>query len=249
MRLCDEASSLARVFFRLCVRALDYSAPVDITFGSYLRSIVTADFDLHPQDEIGIRDAIMQSFRLRGIMPEGAEFFSDDSICWPRAPENFPPVVGLDFGDPNGLTREQKNKAGDLLRAYVTKNGKLLGFSPGVPVVVPSFHPVFRINTDGSLRTDMVVEAVQTVEKDFNPAAPKFGKIKFRGGATLIISKPVVGEPGADKNESRIRYVISKNLTPQREKRQRRIGEHLGLDGKSERSRFQINFTMLHGGM
>jgi len=248
-RLVDEARSLARVFFRLCIRALDYSAPVDITFGSYLRAIVTADFDLHPEDEMGVREAIMQSFRLRGITPEGAGFFSDSSIRWPRAPENLPPVGGLDFGDPNGLTDAQKKDAAVVLRAYVTRNSKLLGFSPGVPVHLPSFHPVFRINPDGSLRTDMVVEAVQTVEKYFNPAAPKFGKIKFRGGATLIISKPVVGEPGADKNESLIRYVISKNLTPQREDRQRRFGEHLGLDGTSERNRFRINFSMLHGGM
>jgi len=43
--------------------------------------------------------------------------------------------------------------------------------------------------------------------------------------------------------------VISKNLSPQREERQRRMGEHLGLDGKSERNRFQINFSMLHGGI
>ncbi len=248
-RLSEEASGLARRFFKICVRALDYCAPVDITFGSYLRSIVTADFDLYPDDKMGLRDAIMQSFRLRGIVPEGAEFFSEGAVLWPRAPENLPPVVGLDFGDPNGLTREQKDKAGDLLRTYVTRNSKLLGFSPGVPVNVPSFHPVFRINPDGSLRTDMVVEAVQTVEKYFNEAAPKFGKVPFRGGATLIIRKPVASEPGADKNEAPIRYVISKNLTPEREKRQRRFGEHLGLAGTSDRSRFQVNFSLLHGGI
>jgi hypothetical protein len=248
-RLCDEARQLARLFFRLCVRALDYSAPVDVTFGSYLRSIVTADYDLHPEDDMGVRDAIMQSFRLRGILPEGAGFFSDDSIRWPRAPETLPPVVGLDFGDPYGLTIDQKKAAVAVLQAYVKKNGRLLGFSPGVPVIFPSFHSVFRINADGSLRTDMVVEAVQTIEKYFNEAAPKFGKIQFRGGATIIISKPVVGEPGAYRSESPIRYVISKNLTPEREDRQRRFGEHLGLTDTRDRSRFQINFCMLHGGI
>ena len=249
MRLVDEARALAKLFFRLCIRALNYSAPVDITFGSYLRAMVTADFDLHPEDEIGIREAIMQSFRLRGITPEGAGFFSDSSIRWPRAPETLPRVVGLDFGDPNGLTNAQKKEAAAVLGAYVTRNSKLLGFCPGIPVILPSFHPVFRINSDGSLRTDMVVEAVQTVEKDFNPAAPNFGKIKFRGGATLIISKPVVGEPGAYKNESQIRYVISKNLSTQREDRQRRFGERLGIAATTERNPFQINFSMLHGGM
>jgi hypothetical protein len=248
-RLCEEASRLAEHFFTICVRALDYSAPVDITFGSYLRSIITADFDLHPQDEMGVREAFMQSFRLRGIMPEGAGFFSEGAIRWPRAPENLPPVVGLDFGDPNGLTDVQKNKAGDLLRKYVTKNRQRLGFSTVAPVIVPSFHPVFRINPDGSLRTDMVVEAVQTVEKNFNDAAPKFGTFPLRGGATIIIRKLVPGEPRAEKNDTPIRYVISKHLSGQREERQRRFGEHLGIVDTRDPNRFQVNFAMVHGGI
>ncbi len=36
------------MFFTVCVRALDYCPPVDITFGDFLRAVVTADFDLHP---------------------------------------------------------------------------------------------------------------------------------------------------------------------------------------------------------
>jgi hypothetical protein len=247
-QLSEAAMRLASEFFTICVRALDYSAPVDITFGSYLRSILTADFDLHPRDEAGIRDALMQSFRLRGILPEGAGFFSEGAIVWPRAPEDLPPVAGLDFGDPNGLTREQKDKAAGVLREFVTKNRKQLGFSPDAPVLVPSFHPVFRINPDGSLRTDMVVEAVQTMEKNFNDAAPQFGKFPLRGGATLIIRRPAAGEPGAAKNEAPIRYVISKHLSDERADRQRRFGEHLGIAGSSDRNRFHVDFSMVHGG-
>ena len=213
-RLSEEAAQLADQFFTVCTRALDYTAPVDITFGSYLRSVVTADLDIHPSDAVGMRDAIMQAFRLRGILPEGARSFSEGAVCWPRAEkQKCPPVVGLDFGDPNGLTTQQKNKVGDVLRAYVKKHAKALGFVSGIPIHVPSFHPLFRINPDGSLRTDMVAQAVQTVETHFNDKAPAFGTFSLRGGAALVIRKPVPGEPGADKNEAEIRYVITKHLS------------------------------------
>jgi len=248
-RLADEATRLAEEFFTICVRAIDYTAPVDITFGSYLRAIMTADFDLHPRDEMGMRDALLQSFRLRGILPEGADFFSESGACWPRAPEDLPPVVGLDFGDPNGLTKDQKDKAGNLLRAYMKDNAGLLGFAKDVPIRVTSFHPVFRINPDGSLRTDMVVQAVQTVQKAFNDSAPQFGTFPLRGGAALIIRRPVEGEKGAEKGEAPIRYLITKHLSPGRAERQRRFGEHLGIAGSADRNRFHVNFSMVHGGI
>jgi hypothetical protein len=131
----------------------------------------------------------------------------------------------------------------------VNDNREALQFSPDVPVVIPSFHPVFRINPDGSLRTDMVVEAVQTVQTNFNDAAPQFGKFPLRGGAALIIRKPVAGEPGAVENKASIRYVISRQLSEERAVRQRRFGEHLGVAGKRDLNRFQVNFAMVHGGI
>jgi len=41
--LADEASRTARLFFMVCVRALDYCPPVDITFGDFLRAVITSD--------------------------------------------------------------------------------------------------------------------------------------------------------------------------------------------------------------
>src|SRR5947209_6811219 len=250
-RLTEEASHLAEQFFTICVRALDYTAPVDITFGSYLRSVLTADFDLHRDDPSGVRDAILQAFRLRGILPEGARSFSEGAVCWPRAGKGaYPPVAGLDFGDPNGLvTKKQKDDVGDVLRKYVKDNAVALGFDPKIGVFVHSFHPVFRINPDGSLRTDMVVEAVQTREIPFNRKAPAFGTFSQRGGAALIIRKPIFGEEGAAKNEAEVQYVISKHLSDERADRQRRFGEHLGIAGAArDPKRFQVNFALIHGG-
>ena len=253
-RLCDEATRLAELFFQICVRALDYCPPVDITFGGYLRAIVTADSDLHPIDDGGFRDAIMQSFRLRGILPEGAGYFSESAVTWPRAGSlGLPPIVGLDFGDSNGLTRPQKELDRKVLQAYVDdpENRRKLGFDLGLPVSIPSFHPVFRINTDGSLRTDMIVEMVQMREVPFQADAPQLGTFPLRGGATLIIQKPRADEPAALKGEATICYVIAKHLHGpegrKRAQRQRRVGERLGLTEGSDSHRFMVDFSMVHG--
>jgi hypothetical protein len=245
-RLTDEASHLAEQFFTICVRALDYTAPVDITFGSYLRSILTADFDLHREDPHGVRDAILQAFRLRGILPEGARSFSEAAVCFPRVDKGkYPPVKGLHFGDPNGLTKAQKDNAGDVLRKYVKANSTALGFNSRLPIYVHSFHPVFRINPDGSLRTDMVVEALQTREIPYNEKAPAFGTFSQRGGAALIISKPVF-EDSASTREPELTYVISRHLSTEGADRQRSFGKQLGITDDAKN--FKVNFALVHGG-
>jgi len=251
-RLCQEATQLAEQFFRICVRALDYCPPVDITFGDYLRAIITADSDLRARDEIGMRDALMQSFRLRGIYPEGAGYFSEGAIAWPRA-SGLKPVQGLEYGDANGLTTPQKDQVRKALDAYLAKNRDALGFAKKDHIQIPSFHPLFRVNPDGSLRTDMVVEMVQTRQANFDDKTPSLGTFPIRGGVTLLIQKPTAGEAGAKNNESTIRYAIGKRLDgdegDRRLKRQRGFAASLGTVEGDGNERFHINFSMLHEGL
>ena len=42
-RLAAEAVKSAKHILDMCIRALDYIPPVDITFGEYLRGLITAD--------------------------------------------------------------------------------------------------------------------------------------------------------------------------------------------------------------
>lgn len=238
-RLTRTASKTAAEFFTFCARALDYCPPVDITFGDFLRALVTAHLDLDPADPDGIRHAFMQAFRLRGILPDAASL-SEESLCWPAVREGaLPPVTRLLFGDPNGLSRKEKKHIGDLLRAYAQANRKALGFDqdPGKAAVeVPSFHPVFRIGPDGGLRIEMVVELVQTVRRPFDPESPG-GTFPLRSGATLIISPGRLNDHGT-RSEPKIRYVIGKWLSPEREERQRSFYLANDLDAgiHSERS-------------
>jgi hypothetical protein len=250
--LADAASGTAEQFFQICVRAIDYCPPVDITFGDYLRATMTADRDLHPIDEMGVREAFMQAFRLRGIVPDEARYFSEEALCWDPMPEGLlPPVEGLIFGDPNGLTREEKDRNGDVLRAYAKKHAAKLGFRPDLFVSVPSFHPTFRISPDGSLRVDMVVEMAQKYEAPFDPQKPELGTFPMRGGTTLLIAKPPLSDGKQPPGE--IRYLIDKRLDdPEgsiREERQRLFSQREGLLEGNDPNRFQLDFNMLHRGI
>ena len=85
-RLAKEASKTASHVLNMCIRALDYSPPVDMTFGDYVRALITADRDLVPDDDLGYRVAFLQAFRRRGIYPEFVRNLSTESVCW-HSPE------------------------------------------------------------------------------------------------------------------------------------------------------------------
>jgi hypothetical protein len=84
-RLAAEANKTARHFLNMCIRALDYCPPFDVTFGDYLRALVTADFDAVANDEWGYRVAIIESFRRWGIVPSGLRTLSEEQLRWPFA--------------------------------------------------------------------------------------------------------------------------------------------------------------------
>ena len=84
-RLTYEASKCADRVLQMCIRAIDYCPPVDITFGDFLRGIITADMDVAPEDEAGYRTVFIQSFREWGIHPTGITSMGQDSLVWPSA--------------------------------------------------------------------------------------------------------------------------------------------------------------------
>jgi hypothetical protein len=261
--LAEAASSTARTFFNMCVRSLDYCPPVDITFGDFLRAIITADIETHPTDELGVRDTLMNSFRIRGIVP-GTHSFSEAAVAWPQA-KGLPPITNLEFGDISGLTAEQQDRIGDALRAYFndSENARAAGFDPDYKVRIRSFHPVVRTCENGTIRTELVVEAIQTRRALLDPKEPALGTFKVRGGATLIIGKPTLPEIRAGMAQAKssgeaytaigkIRYVIGKRMHglagSERELRQRLFYERSGLVEGDEASRSQIDFALEHGG-
>jgi hypothetical protein len=85
-RLAGEAAKAAGHLLSMCVRALDYCPPVDLTFGEYLRAIITADADLIADDSHKYRLILIEAFRRRGIYPQGIKSLSVESLRYPLEP-------------------------------------------------------------------------------------------------------------------------------------------------------------------
>ena len=83
------ASKVAGHVLTMCIRALDYCPPVDITFGDYLRAILTADRDIVPDDPIGYRVAFVSAFSARGIFPKSLRTLSVETMVWEPPPVPF----------------------------------------------------------------------------------------------------------------------------------------------------------------
>jgi hypothetical protein len=66
-RLSEECVRTAQSVLTMCIRAFDYLPPADVTFGAFLRALVTADWELNPLDEFGARAALIEACRRRGI--------------------------------------------------------------------------------------------------------------------------------------------------------------------------------------
>ena len=83
-RFADEAARSAQHVLTMCIRAVDYLPPVDVTFGDFLRSLITADRDVYPSDRRRYRVAFVDAFRSHGIYPKGLRSLSEQSLTWDR---------------------------------------------------------------------------------------------------------------------------------------------------------------------
>ena len=94
-RLASEIADVADRVLRMCFRAFDYLPPVDVTFGDFLRALVTADFELSPDDRDELRFSMIEEFRLRGIYPEGVVSLAEKSLISLSA-DYLPKLEGLE---------------------------------------------------------------------------------------------------------------------------------------------------------
>ena len=90
-RMAAEAATTASHVLTACIRALDYCPPVDLTFGEYLRALITADMDLEPEDALNYRTAFISGFRARGIFPSGVRNLSEENLRWQPPDFTFEP--------------------------------------------------------------------------------------------------------------------------------------------------------------
>ena len=263
-RLADEASLSARQVLDMCIRALDYCPPVDITFGDYLRALVTADFENDPVDEENRRVAFIEAFRRRGIVPENVQAFSADGLLWQTASaapdEDEEVVVGIvknwatdirSWGLAKSrealfeLTRDRRATLHEFLKPKLRKESVVLaGIDPELPFEVHSLRPSIRMDWEGRPNFQWVIELTQRIPQyvDGQSGDDQPPDYYFRGGCTLLV----------DAETGRVRYSIKKKLNDERKERQRRFfvdegsrslaATYFGPPGAEDRE----PFAMLH---
>src|SRR4051794_2259981 len=227
--LAAEASKIATRFLSICIRAIDYCPPIDLRLGEYLRALITADYDLVPDDPFAYREALIDAFARRGIYPDGVVNLSEDALLWLPLPRRTEPVAALHFaelrfaGDPGRAAGEDElRRQAEAVGMYTMRPGyaELFGCAlPGDPALqgdtvdparICSVRSLRRIGPDRQVTFELVVEIVQCrwlTERDGR-------RSEFYGGCTAII--------GAD---GRIRYLIIKRITDR--SRAERQAEHL----------------------
>jgi len=124
-RLANEAASTADRVLQMCIRAVDYCPPVDITFGAFLRAIVSADLDFAPNEEESYRLVFVESFREWGIHPEEVSSVGVSALAWPSAADLWADEAALRNLKASDATALQE----DLRRKFLDPVARELSWS------------------------------------------------------------------------------------------------------------------------
>ncbi|HVK80672.1 MAG TPA: hypothetical protein VM915_08655, partial [Verrucomicrobiae bacterium] len=231
--LSREAAKAASHFLNMCIRALDYSPPVGVTFGDYLRALVTADRDMVPDDPHAYRVALIDAFRRRGIFAPGVTNLSEENLAWPsgRAYDASEWLVmrlrrQLDWlryeGDRAGLFKKSE-QAGAVLHRQLTRKpgeglyrfGQVCGLALDPKTAPPEIErdkqglPKFEVHhfrTAFRARPDgtLMNHVILTLTQKRRMKLPDGeGSYDFRGGATLIL----------DLDRMELRHCIARPIT------------------------------------
>ena len=191
VRLASEAARTAQHFCSMCIRALDYCPPVDITFGEFLRALITSDTMLYASDAHDYRETLIQAFSARGIYPDGVASLGEESLLWDKPMDGTPVCPGLRFNliEPERHVAENRN----ALEAIVRANPFCFGLCeddahncssctckvPDGEQVVKSVNTVIR-GGEQRPKVEFVGEIVRSVPLDGDP------DVKFSGGSTVV---------------------------------------------------------------
>ncbi|HKR64080.1 MAG TPA: peptidase M4 [Thermoanaerobaculia bacterium] len=234
-RLAHEVARTAEHFSTMCIRALDYCPPVDITFGEFLRALITSDTELYRTDAHDYREALIHAFSARGILPENVLSLAEESLIWNAPEPGTPSVPELAFNIVDPLQNQKENR--DLVEYVVRAKPYHFGLCverthTAVTCdcvveagVVHAVHAVLRAG-DQRPQVEFIAHIVRSVALD-----PDFPDQKFSGGSTVVFD--ACGTP---------KFVIVKRLSShdRRDKQKRRASDGMNLSPLS-------NYTMQTG--
>ncbi|RWM09987.1 MAG: peptidase S8 [Mesorhizobium sp.] len=167
-RLTDEVAKTAGQMLTMCIRALDYCPAVDITFGEYLRALITADRDAYPDDPLHYRLAFLESFRKWKLLPRDVRTISEETLAWSAPEDPSPPWLNgllskIDLGWNQKLKRAEIFALNDKNRYALWK----------------AMHKAFASNPDLYKQFGLLPDLPRYNEDGTVMHAPKKGETTF----------------------------------------------------------------------
>ena len=258
-RLARDASRVAHEMLRMCIRALDYCPPVDITFGSFLRALITADSEVQANERISYRTAFLEQFRAADLLPTNLRTASVETLRWTAPDREASPewlksaVEAFDIDWREKLSRneifERMRQRGRTLhtilaRAMAHDPGicHQLGLEPGLPRFHHDTGKIRRRVRGTAFEVRNLRRAIRarpdgTTQEDILAVIVQSRPVfvdgafafMFYGGCTLVIDP---GHPHDADRPSRIRYAIVKR-TGSAERQEKEIAFRTGGSGAS----------------
>ncbi len=257
--LTEEVCRTASYVLQMCIRALDYCPSVDITFGEYLRALITADRDLSPEDRDGQRVAFMEAFRRRGILPPEIRTVSVETLAWNTLEDPHPPwlsaiTAGVFFPNRDltrsqifNLNEENRWKVWGRLKKVFAETPRIyehFGLLPGIP----------RYNSNGEMirpvtgrDTTFEVHSVRPARRiapdgsfhtdlvvviNQRRPEPLDGKDMKNGWFWFRGGATVIIDPHEGRDLPKVRYIIVKNSgSKNRLERQRQTAGAVSMSG------------------
>lgn len=191
-RVAEEGAKAADHLLTICIRAIDYSTPVHMEYCDYLSALLTADYELHPEDDTyHYREHLRESFAAFGLKPSSKGGSPPEPGIWVSPDDE----LIYDRTRFESLTRD----SAEVFR-FVWENRKALRLTEGVYTRVLSVRPSLRIGSDGFFLRETVAEFVQQVTVrarelphlfDVRPPKemPPDTQVTLYGGGTLIFDE------------------------------------------------------------
>ncbi|MDH4223054.1 MAG: hypothetical protein OEV55_05875 [candidate division Zixibacteria bacterium] len=199
-RVVEDGCDAANHLLTMCIRALDYCPVVDITFDDFLSALLTADFELLPDDgKYKYREELRKEFKLWGIEPA--------SGTKTQFQKGEVPELGI-WKKPSGesekpldyecVHRESLQQDKNEVFRFLWENRESLKIFENAYTWVISLRPCMRLAPDGFALKETVAEYRQTLDiqagqlrsvcKDMEKpkGMPDSTQIRLNGGGVLV---------------------------------------------------------------
>lgn len=188
----DAAVETAEHLLTMAIRALDYCPPTDLLFGDFLSAMLTADYEMHPDDSrYKYRRALREAFSAFGFQPGSEAQQPAEPGLWggPRSKE-------LWYGRTH-FESMQHDK--DEIFRFLWENRTALKVDENAYTRVEDVLPCYRITSDGFLLHETVAVYSQQVRMQARKlrsfglkkprGMPEDMDLTIYGGGTLILDE------------------------------------------------------------